>query len=102
MTRRSNEASFGNKVATRVRRLISLFLALEHVRRSHSLAMFFGQQKDRQSFRDIVLGPSGDLWRGVLVEFDETLEFFVGVSEIFGVEDVSASPERFVFASRLW
>ena len=30
--------------------------------------------------------PSGDLWRGVLVEFDETLEFFVGVSEIFGVE----------------
>ena len=51
--------------------------------------MFFGQQKDRQSFRDIVLGPGGDLWRGVLVEFDETLEFFVGVSEIFGVEDVS-------------
>ena len=64
-----------------------LVLSFEHVGGPHAFAMVCRYLVNRETFRDVVLGPSCQLRCGVLIGFDEQAEFSLRCVGVFGGED---------------
>ena len=87
MTRRSRDFSVGKSVATRVRRLISLFnLSRRLVVRSF-FALRFGQGKDGQAFRHVGFESAGEVGDRLLIFFHDRFEPALGFGQIGRIEN---------------
>jgi hypothetical protein len=60
---------------------------LAHVVGARALAAGFREAENGESFRDVLLGPGGELGRALFVGFDELGELGLGVGVVLGVED---------------